>query len=221
MRAPFSAAPCRRADVARPGRIPLVVLALLAVAAWLVLPGAWRWGTGGGLTLLFAFGLQFYRDPERQAPDGLEESDVLSPADGRVVDVRRDPEGLHISIFLSPIDVHVNRAPLAGRVVALEHLPGRFLAAYDPRASSENERVRVQLETPAGTVTCVQVAGLLARRIENWIRVGQGLGRGERYGMIHFGSRLDLELPARLEPRIRTGDRVRAGQSVIAGRAPG
>jgi phosphatidylserine decarboxylase len=199
-----------------------VLLALATAVAWLLLPGAWRIGVGLVLAVLLLLMVQFYRDPARTAPAGLAADCVLSPADGRVVLVHRDGAGLRISVFLSPFDVHVNRAPVAGRVVELAHTPGRFLPAYEERASVENERVRLVIDSPdLGLVTCVQVAGLLARRIENWIDVGQALSPGERYGMIHLGSRVDLSLPSRLEARVRPGDRVRAGVTVLAGPGPG
>lgn len=205
--------------MARPGWSRLGVLALAVLGSGFLLEGAWRLGVFGLCCVLLLFALQFYRDPTRRPPAGLAAGDVLSPADGRVVDVHRDATHLFISIFLSPIDVHVNRAPVTGRVLDLVHTPGKFLPAYEARASVENERVRLTIESPElGMVTCVQVAGLLARRIENWIQVGQALTRGERYGMIHFGSRVDLALPSELAARVRPGDRVKAGQSVLAGR---
>ncbi len=204
--------------MARPGYLRLALLALVAALAWWWLPGGLGVAVGGLFTLLFVFVLQFYRDPHRTPPEGLPESAVVSPADGRVVDVRRADGELHISIFLSPFDVHVNRAPVSGRVLELVHTPGRFLPAYDARASVENERVRLTMDVPRlGRITCVQVAGLVARRIENWIDVGQTLSRGERYGMIHFGSRVDLTLPSGLSARVQRGDRVKAGVSVLAG----
>ena len=208
--------------MARPGYLRLAILALAAALAWWWLPGGVRFAVGGLLTLVFLLVLQFYRDPRRTPPAGLPAQAVLSPADGRVVDVSRTNDQLHISIFLSPIDVHVNRAPVSGRVVELVHTPGRFLPAYDARASVENERVRLSMDAPGlGRITCVQVAGLVARRIENWIEVGQTLSRGERYGMIHFGSRVDLTLPSGLSARVQRGDRVKAGVSVLAGPGAG
>jgi phosphatidylserine decarboxylase len=204
--------------VARPGYLRCATLALLALLAWWALPGSLGVVVGGLFTLLFVLVLQFYRDPHRVPPEGLPEGAVVSPADGRVVDVRVAEGLLHISIFLSPIDVHVNRAPVSGRVLELVHTPGRFLPAFDARASVENERVRLTLDVPGlGRITCVQVAGLVARRIENWIDVGQTLSRGQRYGMIHFGSRVDLALPRGLSARVQRGDRVKAGVSVLAG----
>lgn len=208
--------------MARPGYLRAALLALLVVLAWWWVPGGFRFVVGGAFTLLFLLVLQFYRDPRRTPPEGLPESAVLSPADGRVVDVRLQDGHLHISIFLSPFNVHVNRAPVSGRVLELVHTPGRFLPAYEARASVENERVLLAMEVPGlGRLTCVQVAGLVARRIENWISAGQTLTRGERYGMIHFGSRVDLTLPPGLSARVQNGDRVKAGVSVLAGPGAG
>jgi phosphatidylserine decarboxylase len=177
---------------------------------------------GGGLTILLLFLLQFYRDPERTAPPEGATPAVLSPADGRVVDVHKSPEALHISIFMSPLDVHVNRAPVSGRVVELSRAPGRFLPAFAARASAENERVCLRIDSPAaGAVACTQVAGILARRIDNWIEVGQTVTRGQRYGMIHLGSRVDLALAPAFDARVRAGDRVKAGATVLAERTAG
>ena len=208
--------------MARPGYLRLVVLALLAALAWWLIPGGYRFVVGGLFTFLFLLVLQFYRDPNRTPPAGLAANAVLSPADGKVVNVSRGDGHLHISIFLSPIDVHVNRAPVSGRVLELVHTPGRFLPAYEARSSTENERVLLAMDAPGlGRITCVQVAGLVARRIENWISVGQTLTRGERYGMIHFGSRVDLTMPSELSARVKPGDRVKGGVSVLAGPATG
>jgi phosphatidylserine decarboxylase len=203
--------------MARLGYSRIAAAVILTAAAWWLLPGMWRWIVGGLLLLLLGLLVQFYRDPHREPRGPVAAASVLSPADGRVVDVHRDPDHLFISIFLSPFDVHVNRAPVTGRVVELHSIPGRFLAAFSERASAENERVRLLIDSPeAGRVVCTQVAGLLARRIENWIQVGQEVTRGERYGMIHLGSRIDLELPGRFTALTAPGQRVRAGVSVLA-----
>lgn len=190
-------------------------MALNAVV-WLFVPGTWRYVCGvASLCLLFLI-INFYRDPERKVPL-REGSFVVSPADGRVVLIDKTDGRLAISIFLSAFDVHVNRAPVGGRVVELAHTAGKYLPAFLAASSSENERVRMTLEDPAGRrVVCTQVAGLLARRIENWIAEGQELAQGERYGMIHLGSRLDLELDESYEPLVAKGQYVRGGLVVLA-----
>ena len=162
--------------------------------------------------------LGFFRDPERTVPDlpGA----VLAPADGRVMVITEtvDPwvgPAVRMSIFLSPLDVHVNRAPIGGLVKAVEYVAGRFLAAYRPEASEQNERCRVSLDGDRARVGVTQISGVLARRIVCRVRPGDTLRAGERYGLIRFGSRTDLVVPRGTELRVRVGDRVRGGESVM------
>jgi phosphatidylserine decarboxylase len=163
-------------------------------------------------------GLGFFRDPDRTAPDVP--GAVLAPADGRVmaiVDVT-DPwvgPAVRVSIFLSPLDVHVNRAPVGGLVKNVEYVAGRFLAAYRPEASEENERCTVSVEGEQVRVAVKQIAGVLARRIVCRVRPGDTLQAGERYGLIRFGSRTDLVVPRGTQVRVRVGDRVKGGESVM------
>jgi len=167
--------------------------------------------------LLAAFLLYFFRDPERTVPAG---DVVVSPADGKVVDVRETTlEGQRswkISIFLSVFDVHVNRAPLAGTIRSLRYQPGRFLMAFRPEASIENEQNTVTIQGDRLTVTFKQIAGILARRIVFRKRLGDHVELGERVGLIKFGSRVDVFLPIEVPPAVVVGDRVRGGSSVIA-----
>ncbi|HUP36999.1 MAG TPA: phosphatidylserine decarboxylase family protein [Candidatus Limnocylindria bacterium] len=160
----------------------------------------------------------FFRDPERIAPDlpGA----VLAPADGRVMVITEaaDPwvgPAVRVSIFLSPLDVHVNRAPIGGLVKSVEYVAGRFLAAYRPEASEQNERCAVSLDGDRARATVTQISGVLARRIVCRVRPGDTLRAGQRYGLIRFGSRTDLVLPRGTELRVRVGDRVRGGESVM------
>jgi phosphatidylserine decarboxylase len=194
--------------------IGLIVTTLAAYyAAWPVAAVA------GVLTLFF---LNFFRDPDRVTPPG--DALVTSPADGKVVAVLDDVEEsrfLHqkcqrVSIFMSPLNVHVNRLPVTGRVVAVEHTPGRFHAAYLDKASEFNERNAVVVEDARGErVVFVQIAGQLARRIVCRIAPGEDVRRGDRYGMIMLGSRLDLYLPRGVDIRVKVGEHVAAGTSVI------
>lgn len=193
-------------------------LALIAVAIIVgVVTGVWGWAV---LPLLFAaFFLWFFRDPERHIPQdpGL----VVSPADGKVTEVARinTPEGerLRISIFLSVFDVHVNRSPVEGTLREIRYRKGEFLNAMNPVCAERNEQNLVILETPEGhRVAFTQIAGLIARRIIFRKRVGDHLARGERVGMIKFGSRTDILLPGAVEVLVRVGDRVRGGASVLA-----
>jgi phosphatidylserine decarboxylase len=181
----------------------------------------WWWASLGMLvvTLLAA---NFFRDPDREVPEG--ENLVVSPADGRVVaiDQGRVAESMpgesfqRVSIFMSPLNVHVNRVPASGEVISVRHTPGRFLAAFSDRASAENERSEVVMRDRAGRpLVFVQIAGWLARRIICRLQPGQSVIQGVRYGLIMFGSRLDVYLPPTAAVRVKLGDRVHAGSDVI------
>jgi len=166
------------------------------------------------------FALYFFRDPERVEP--VDARAVAAPADGKVIVVKEGDfplyggRALKISIFMNVFNVHVNRAPLAGTVERVEHRPGRFFAADSGRAELENETCALVLRHSGGErVVCVQMAGLIARRIVCWAEPGDELRRGERYGLIRFGSRVDVYLPPGAAVNVRRGDKVRAGESVI------
>ncbi len=195
------------------------------IALALVVAVAVHWFAGWGWALFFwivlAFMIQFFRDPPRTVP--AEPMAVLSPADGRVVSVERahDPylerDALKISVFMNVFNAHSNRSPVDGEVRNTWYFPGSFLNADLAKASLENERAVLWIKTPMGTdVTCVQVAGLVARRILCYARTGQTLKRGERFGFIRFGSRVDLYLPLDATPRAAVGDKVYATSSVLA-----
>ncbi|MGH7353379.1 MAG: phosphatidylserine decarboxylase, partial [Candidatus Rokuibacteriota bacterium] len=160
----------------------------------------------------------FFRDPERFAPPTP--NAVLAPADGRVMGVEDAVDSyvgpaVRVSIFLSPLDVHVNRAPIAGLVVDTAYTSGRFLAAYDPDAGELNERCALHLQGDNARVTVVQIAGVVARRIVCRVGAGDKLAAGERFGLIRFGSRTDCYVPRSTEVRVSPGDRVRGGETVI------
>jgi phosphatidylserine decarboxylase len=162
--------------------------------------------------------LGFFRDPDRTAP--AVPSAVLAPADGRVMRVAEIDDGwvgraVRVSIFLSPLDVHVNRSPVAGLVEDVEYAPGRFLAAYRDEASELNERCTLALQAETARVGVKQIAGVVARRIVCRVRKGDKLQAGERYGLIRFGSRTDLVVPKGTEIRVRVGDRVRGGETIM------
>jgi len=167
------------------------------------------------------FILQFFRDPPRRSPEqaGL----VLSPADGRIVSVEKtlDPylkrEALKISVFMNVFNVHSNRMPVDGSIEGIWYFPGQFVNAALSKASLENERNAVAIRTPEGVdVTCVQVAGLIARRILCYVRAGDMMKRGDRYGFIRFGSRVDVYLPLTSRARVSIGDKVYATESALA-----
>jgi phosphatidylserine decarboxylase len=192
--------------------VPLALAGLLAWVGWLKLAAV--------LGVVAAVMALFFRDPERAAP-GIPGA-ILAPADGRVVDVRAgvdDPfvgAAQAMSIFLSPLDVHINRSPLAGLVVDVEYRPGAKVAAYRPEASDRNERTTIAIQGEVGRVVVRQIAGVLARRIVCRVRPGDKLAAGERFGLIKFGSRTDLIVPAAVRLRVRLGDRVRGGETVVA-----
>jgi phosphatidylserine decarboxylase len=177
----------------------------------------WIW-LGGVLLVLGAFVLFFFRDPERTPPSDPDL--IVSPADGRVMEVveeaRGDNPGRRISVFLSIFDVHVNRAPVAGRIAAMEYRKGRFNAAMRGRASEENEQNVIHVSSERGEIVFKQIAGWVARRILCWKAVGDSVTRGERVGMIRFGSRVDIWLPDRVEVLVRPGQHVAGGSSILA-----
>jgi phosphatidylserine decarboxylase len=191
--------------------VPLVLAVLVAWTGWVKMALV--------LGLVAAFMTFFFRDPERIAP--AVPGAILAPADGRVVEVRvgvQDPfvgPAQAVSIFLSPLDVHVNRSPLAGLVVGVEYRPGEKMAAYRPEASDRNERTTISIQGEAARVVVRQIAGVLARRIVCRVRPGDKLASGERFGLIKFGSRTDLIVPAAVRLSVRQGDRVFGGRTVM------
>lgn len=203
--------------VAREGWALGAALLVLAVVTWMAGLG---WLALASLLAGLAI-LAFFRDPERQGPAGPDL--VLSPADGRVVAVAppADGTGPAVTIFLSVFNVHINRIPIGGRVAEVERTTGRFRAAFRSDASVVNERVAVTIETPRGTVRCVQIAGVLARRIVCRVRPGDVVETGQRYGLIQFGSRMDILLPSGAEILTATGARTRAAVTPIARLAGG
>ena len=190
---------------------------LLAVAALLV------WATGGlawGIVpvVLAAFFLWFFRDPRRVIPAG--EGLIVSPGDGLVTETVSitTPEGQRqrISIFLSVFNVHVNRSPIAGELTSVRYLKGKYLNAMNPASAERNEQNIVTVRGEGIEVTFKQIAGLLARRIVFNLRQGESVERGQRVGLIKFGSRVDVVVPAEAELRVKVGERVKGGSSVLA-----
>ena len=183
----------------------------------------WLWSIPFWLATLFV--LQFFRDPAREVPD--DPAAVVSPADGRIVEVgrTRDPwlerDALKVSVFMNVFNVHSNRSPVDGVVKERWHFPGAFLNAALDKASLSNERNALWLRTRDGQdVTCVQVAGLIARRILCYVGAGTELARGERFGFIRFGSRVDVYLPPDARVKAAIGDKVYAAESVLAWLTP-
>jgi phosphatidylserine decarboxylase len=168
------------------------------------------------LFLLALFCLYFFRDPDRVIPDGPV---VVSPADGKVVSIKAPAEGpARISIFLNVFDVHVNRAPIAGAITSVDYKKGQFLVASREVASSENERNIVTIQGTGATITFSQIAGLIARRIVFYKKPGDQVAKGERVGLIKFGSRVDIFLGPEWDIVVKPGDRVAGGSSILARR---
>jgi len=194
--------------------LPAFGLALAFLAA--------GWLPAFGLFLLLAGALTFFfRDPERRPPAGEER--LVSPADGRVLAVAPPggppgtvTPGTRLTIFLSLLDVHVTRAPVAGTVGAVDYRPGRFLPAYRPEAGELNESCALDIRGGPADIHLRQIVGVAARRIKCYLKEGDRVGRGQRLGLMCFGSRVELDLPPGIEPRVVPGDRLRAGESVIA-----
>jgi phosphatidylserine decarboxylase len=171
---------------------------------------------GVPLFLLAAFCLYFFRDPERVIPDGAV---AVSPADGKIVAIRTDdPASARISIFLNIFDVHVNRAPIAGAITKIDYKKGQFLVASREVASSQNERNIMTIEGQGSRVTFSQIAGLIARRIVCYKKTGDQVSKGERIGLIKFGSRVDVFLGPEWEIAVEPGQRVSGGSSILARR---
>ena len=196
---------------------PFLSIAVI-VAALMTYFFAW-WSIPFWLIALFV--LQFFRDPARVIPQ--QQNAVLSPADGRIVVVEKtqDPyagrEALKISVFMNVFNVHSNRSPIDGKIETIQYFPGKFVNADLDKASLENERNALKITAPDGQiVTCVQVAGLIARRILCYVKQGDSLVRGQRYGFIRFGSRVDVYLPLTARPKVVVGDKVSATETVLA-----
>ena len=195
-----------------------IVLAFVLAGAVHFLGGMWIAAVFWIAALLV---LQFFRDPPRSIPDLP--GGVVSPAHGRVVAIQPDQDpfsgssSTRISIFINIFSVHSNRIPVAGQIVARKYFPGRFFNAALEKASSENERCAVQIETEQGRqVSCVQIAGWVARRVLTYVDVGDSVARGQRYGFIRFGSRVDVYLPSDAEIVVKAGKWVLSGSDIIA-----
>jgi phosphatidylserine decarboxylase len=195
------------AKEAYPFLIPLALLAFLFFQFGLTI-----WGCL--FLILGIFVVFFFRDPERPVP--VEAVAVVSPADGKVVKVSTEVGGTtQISIFLSLFNVHINRSPVGGRIESISYRPGKFRVAFDERASVENEQNVWIVQSGSRQVKFSQVAGILARRIVSWKRSGDPVEKGERVGLIKFGSRVDIFLPADVTPTVRVGDKVKGASSII------
>ncbi len=191
--------------------IPFILVPALAAVGF----GLYSWWLPAILFAAVAlFMMYFFRDPHRVAPtdDGL----ILSSADGRVTRIDSNDSGKLVSVFLSPLDVHINRSPISGKIKQITYTPGKKIPATSDNASLVNERNALVIEGDGVTVTCTQIAGILARRIVCWPKAGDNLERGQKFGLIKFGSRTDILMPASVEIAVKVGDRVKGGETVIA-----
>ena len=200
--------------IAREGIVYILVPG--AVTVLLLILGLWPIAIP--FAIVTAFMAYFFRDPKREPPQ--DPHLVVSPADGRVTRVKRIEEGnqqsaMLVSIFLSPLDVHINRAPIAGEITNVAYTRGKFLMATDENASLVNEQNALTIRGEKITVVCKQIAGILARRIICWKQAGERVSLGERFGLIKFSSRTDILLPPQVEVLVEQGARVRGGVTVI------
>jgi phosphatidylserine decarboxylase len=205
---------CTPGSMVKEGYYFGVPLLLLGGASYLL-----QWNSVAVVAVLLAvFVFSFFRDPERVIP--AEPGAVVSPGDGRVVVVTEEENagkpGKRVSIFLAVWNVHVNRSPAAGTITKMEYRPGKFLAAMRERASLENEQNVFTLSTDAGELMFKQIAGLIARRVVSWKKAGEKVARGERIGLVRFGSRVDLWVPRDAEILVKVGESVKGGSSVLA-----
>jgi phosphatidylserine decarboxylase len=201
--------------------ITLVVVIGCLLSLFLVEWKPLRLALVGAFLVLFVFTLNFFRDPERTTPQG--DDLIISPADGTVVVVRDVNEteylkadAIQISIFMSPLNVHVNRYPITGTVRYFQHIPGEYLVAYEDKASLRNERTHIGIENDKLKVMFKQIAGFVARRIVAPIQPGDKAVAGERFGMIKFGSRVDVFIPKNTKVKVKLGDKTVAGETVLA-----
>ncbi|MFZ6006258.1 MAG: phosphatidylserine decarboxylase family protein, partial [Nitrospirota bacterium] len=195
----------------------IIFFSVLTIISFFITGGTWVALLPFILTL---FMLYFFRDPERIAPEG--DNIFVSPADGKVIlikNVREDQhlksDAIEVSIFMSPLNVHVNRAPCDGVVESVVHTSGKFLSAFKHEASLQNENIAMLLNTKHGKVLVRQVAGFVARRAVCRVKPGDTLKKGQRYGIIKFSSRLDVYLPKDADIKVKLGDKVKAGETII------
>jgi len=207
----------RNFPVAKEGMVFILPLAAITVILW----SMWFPIAAGFFSLLTLFVIYFFRDPERSIPP--EEKAILSPADGKVIQIEPCVEerflkgpAIKISVFMTLFSVHVNRIPLTGRIADSSYFPGKFFCAHLDKASSANEQNALLLETLNGArVLLVQIAGIIARRIVCWVDRGDRVARGQRFGLIRFGSRLDIYLPQDIRIQAQKGQKTYGGQTIL------
>jgi len=172
------------------------------------------WIVVAAFVIVAAFMAYFFRDPFRTVPEG--DDIIVSAADGKVTRVEENEDGKFVSVFLSPLDVHINRSPIAGVIEKVDYIRGKKLPATSNEASLTNERNSLTIRGSKVTVVCTQIAGIVARRIVCWNKVGDELGLGQKFGLIKFSSRTDLLMPLNVDVLVSVGDRVVGGETIIA-----
>jgi len=204
-----------RIPIAKEGYMFIIPLCMVTILTYAL---SFYWATGF-FGLGFFFVTWFFRDPERPIPN--EPNVVVSPADGKVTEIVTEKEPINgetckrITIFLSVFNVHVNRVPIGGTIEDIHYNPGKFLAAFNPKASMDNEQNIILINNGKVSILVKQIAGLIARRIVCWPNKGDHYEPGQRYGLIRFGSRVDILLPENIKLSVACGDRVTGGQSII------
>jgi len=200
--------------------LPALILSLVLFVVSILSQNALSLAGALIFLILFVFFLLFFRDPERKAPEG--ENLILAPADGKVILIKPFDNlefvgggGTLVSVFMSLLDVHVNRVPISGVVKYFKYNPGKFLPAFKDKASSENEQTELGLENEHGKVVLKQIAGIIARRIVCKLKQGDLVKAGDRFGMVKFGSRLDLFLPENVQIKVKLNHKVRSGETII------
>ncbi|MEX2116435.1 MAG: phosphatidylserine decarboxylase family protein [Bacteroidota bacterium] len=198
-----------------------ICIVLVLIAFFFIEPKSIKYSVFAFAFVFFGFTLNFFRDPDRVSPEG--DNIVLSPADGKVISIKTVRENeffkgdaLQISIFMSPLNVHVNRIPVSGKVAYYRYVPGEFFAAFEDKASERNEQTIIGLEGNRGRVLFKQIAGFVARRIVCNLQVGDSVSAGARFGMIKFGSRVDIFLPPSSSAKVTLDQKAVAGETILA-----
>lgn len=201
--------------------VAVIVAGLIIVSILFIESGVLRYALIIISTLLLIFTLYFFRDPERNTP--LLENIIVAPADGRIILIKNvfeekylKTDAVQISIFMSPFNVHVNRFPVSGQIEYFEHIRGKYAVAFEEEASEHNERTLIGIETKKYKLLFKQIAGFIARRIVADLKVGMQVKMGERFGMIKFGSRVDVLLPNHAVIKVQVNDNVKAGETILA-----
>ncbi|MGA3245680.1 MAG: phosphatidylserine decarboxylase family protein [Bacteroidota bacterium] len=199
----------------------IICLAAIVLSLLFLEPKILKYGIPGVFLVILALTINFFRDPDRSTPAG--ENLVMAPADGKIISIRQVEEKEYlgstatlVSIFMSPLNVHVNRNPITGTVGYLRYVKGEYFAAFEDKASEKNEQMVIGIENKRGRVLFKQIAGFVARRIVCTLTMGQQVKAGDRFGMIKFGSRVDVFIPAQTVVRAKVGDVTVAGETVLA-----